>query len=164
MIRQSAASLLSLGALLLWSGCGSFAPIPEITVTTTPAATTPVVEPPPARVRGSEEKSTMLDNFTAYIVSIDGAKVGVGREGWQKPITLKPGPRKLGVVFVRGAFTAKADLPLAAISAGDYVVKFASDAQFFGQSTYCEFWIADGVTGKPIGERVRVPLTRVSAN
>lgn len=103
----------------------------------------------------------MLDNFTAYVTAIDGIPAGTGREGWKTPVSLKAGPRRLSVVFVRGVFTAKADVAFTAVSESAYVVKFASDAQFLGKSSYCEFWIADAATGQAVCERVRVALAKI---
>jgi hypothetical protein len=119
-----------------------------------------VIEPPPASITGSEEKSAMLDDFTAFIAAIDGMPLSVGRTGWQTPVSLKAGMRQIKVVFVRGVFTGEAELQLNALSERAYQLRFATDAQFLGKNSYCEFWIADTATGLPATERVRAPLQR----
>ena len=126
-----------------------------------PAPPAPVVELPPASIRGSEETSTMLDNFTVFIAAVDGEPVAAGRAGWNAALPLKAGPRRLTLAFVRGVFTAQADVQLTAASEASYEVKFASDAQLFGKNSYCEFWIVDAATGLPVTARVRTSLTRV---
>ena len=139
-------------------------------VVTAPVVTPPVVAAPavavelaPASIKGSEESSTMLDNFTAYVGAIDGAPVTAGRAGWNTPVRLKAGPRRLSLRFNRGVFAARADLELQAKSEASYQVRFASDAELFGKNSYCEFWIVDTATGQPVTERVRTVLTRVEA-
>lgn len=139
---------------LLLAGCTTTAPTP-------PA---PAVELPPASISGSEESSTMLDNFTAYVVAVDGVPVAAGRAGWSAALPLKPGPRRLSLAFARGVFTARAELTLDAVSQSSYQVKFATDAQLFGKNSYCEFWVVDQATGQPVTPRVRATLARNEAD
>jgi outer membrane biosynthesis protein TonB len=159
------------------------APAPEpmaVTPAPAPAATTapepmpapepvaapkpvPVVTAKPASITGSEESSTMFDNFTAYITAVDGQSVKAGRSGWNTALPLAAGPRRLAVAFMRGVFTAQADLTFTARPAAAYQLKFATDAQIFGKSSYCEFWIVDARTGEKVIEPTRVPLTKVEA-
>lgn len=120
----------------------------------------PVIELPPARITGSEETSTMLDNFTVFVTAVDGVNVAAGREGWNTPLTLKAGPHRLTLGFSRGVFSATADVELIAVSEASYQVRFATDAELFGKNSYCEFWIVDTVTDQPVGPRVRSALTR----
>ncbi|MFZ5494061.1 MAG: hypothetical protein ACOZE5_01830 [Verrucomicrobiota bacterium] len=146
---------LVLAALTL-TGCTTTGSLPA-----TPAAPVPALEPPPARITGSEEKSAMLDNLTVHIAAVDGVPVAAGREGWANPLSLKAGRRKLTLVFNRGVFTSRAEIEFAATSEAAYEVRFATDAQLFGKSSYCEFWIADAATGQPVTQRVRAALTRI---
>ncbi|HEX2862424.1 MAG TPA: hypothetical protein VHN79_12325 [Lacunisphaera sp.] len=143
------------------------APTPASPATPTPeapATPTPVTPPPevkPATITGFEESSAMLDSLTAYVGMVDSVPITAGRDGWDKPLTIKAGPRRVTVEFIRGVFTAKAELNLVAKSEASYQVRFATDAQLFGKNSYCEFWIVDAATGRPATERKRVPLTRV---
>ncbi len=146
-----------LAALLGLTGCTTTAPTPR------PAAPAAVIEQPPARITGSEEESTMLDNFTAYVAAVDGVPVAAGRAGWSTPVTLKAGPRRLTLAFSRGVFAARTEIEFTAASDATYRVKFATDAQFLGKNSYCEFWIEDTATGAPACVKVRVPLTRLEA-
>jgi hypothetical protein len=159
-MRRSAPSLLLILALLALTGCTTTQTAPVIAEVPASPPPPPVIELPPASITGSEEKSTMLDDFTAFIAAIDGTPVGTGRTGWQTPVLLKAGLRQLKVVFVRGVFTGVAELQLDARSEHAYQVCFATDAQFLGKNTYCEFWIVDTTTGQPATERVRATLQR----
>jgi hypothetical protein len=105
----------------------------------------------------------MLDSLTAYVAMVDGIPITAGRDGWDTPLTIKPGVRRLSVGFIRGVFTAKTDLQFIARSEGSYQVKFGTDAQLFGKNSYCEFWIVDTTTGQNATDRKRVPLTRLEA-
>jgi hypothetical protein len=102
----------------------------------------------------------MLDDFTVYVIAIDGVPVAAGRAGWSTPLPLKAGQRRLTLGFTRGVFAATADITLHAASEAAYQVRFATDAQFLGKNSYCEFWIADTATGQPVTERVRAELRR----
>ena len=171
--RLPASSLGALAAMiLLLAGCATSGG-PD-TTPATPAAPTgpaapvhapkpmpaaPVVELKPATITGSEETSTMFDNFTAYIAMIDGQAIGE-RNGWSRPLALKPGLRRLKVAFIRGVFFAQADVQINARPEAVYQLKFDTDAHVFGKNTYCEFWIEDTATGEKVLAPTRVPLSR----
>jgi hypothetical protein len=121
----------------------------------------PLVETKPASIKGSEESSAMLDSLTAYVAMVDGIPITAGWFGWYTPLIIKSGPRRLTVGFVRGVFTAQAELQFVARSEGSYQVKFDTDAQLFGKNSYCEFWIVDAASGQTATKRMRVPLTRI---
>lgn len=121
----------------------------------------PVVELPPASITGSEETSTMFDNFTVFVSAIDGVPVAGGRAGWSTSLPLKAGQRHLTLSFSRGVFAAQAEIMFKAASETAYQVKFATDAQLFGKNSYCEFWIVNVATGELVTPRVRAPLTRI---
>ena len=103
----------------------------------------------------------MFDNFTVYVSAVDGHEVAAGRTGWNDPLTIKAGPRRLTLTFVRGSFTAKTDVQLPVRPAAVYQVKFGTDAQIFGKSSYCEFWIVDAATGEKVIGPTRAPLTKI---
>jgi hypothetical protein len=133
-----------------------------------PAAAPVVATPPPAlgegapaTITGSEETSTMLDNFTAFVAEIDGVPVAAGRAGWNTSLTLKPGVRRLTLGFKRGVFSAQTIVELNVESRTAYQVRFASDAELFGKNSYCEFWIVNAATGAPVSPRIRSGLTRI---
>jgi hypothetical protein len=151
-LSRFAAGLLS-GLLL--AGC---------TTPSTPASRTtpaPAVVVIPATIRGSEETSTMLDNFTAFISALDDQPIGRGRAGWNQPITFNPGPRRLAVEFVRGAFFARTELVLDAKPGAAYELRHASDAQVYGGHTFCEFWIVELATGEKTAAPKRVALAKL---
>lgn len=102
----------------------------------------------------------MFDNYTAYIQAVDGLAVG-DRTGWNKPVTLKAGPRQLTLAFIRGVFIAHTTVQLNARPDAAYQLKFATDAHVFGKNTYCEFWIEDTATGEKVLAPTRAPLARV---
>lgn len=124
-------------------------------------AAAPVAELKPATIIGSEETSTMFDNFTAYVLAIDGQVVTAGRSGWNQPLAIKAGPHRLTIAFIRGIFTAQTDVQISAQPEAVYQLKFATDAQLFGKNSYCEFWIEDAATKQKALEPRRVPLARV---
>ncbi len=141
------------------------APVEPVTPSkpTKPSApVTPVVEAKPATIVGSEESSTMLDNLTVYITAIDGQPVTAGRQGWNTPLTIKAGVRKLKVAFNRGVFTAETELLFTARSEHAYQLLFATDAQLFGKNSYCEFWIEDMATKQKTTQPLRAPLARAA--
>jgi len=147
-------------ATVTGSGDNAAAPTPTPAPAPKPA---PVVVAKPASIVGSEETSTMFDNFTAYVTAIDGQLVDAGRAGWNTPLTLPAGPRRVAVAFMRGVFAAQADISFNARPEAAYRLKFATDAQIFGKSSYCEFWIVDTATDEKVAEPTRVPLKKVDA-
>jgi hypothetical protein len=121
----------------------------------------PVPEPVRfAHVRGSEESSMLLDNFTAYIAAVDGQPAAAGRKGWATPLEIKAGRRTLTVEFVRGVFSSRAELVLDAAPEANYEVRFTTDAQLFGHNSFCDFWILDLGTGQKATAVTKAPVTK----
>lgn len=148
---------LLIAAALSLAGCTTNSVTPK--VATTPPPPAPVIELPPASITGFEETSTMLDNFTVFVGAIDGIPVAAGRAGWNAPLTLKAGLRRLTLEFNRGVFSAKTEVQLNATSEIAYQVRFATDAQLFGKNSYCDFWIVD-TAGNEVTPRVRTNLVK----
>lgn len=146
---------------LLSGACTTIDPTPSAPPSAVPIA--PAIELPPASITGSEETSTMLDNFTVFVAAVDGVPVTAGRDGWNTAVPLKAGQRRLTLVFNRGVFASQTEIDLTATSETAYQVKFATDAQLFGKNSYCEFWVANAVTGESVTARVRAPLSRIEA-
>ena len=115
----------------------------------------------PATIRGSQETSTLLDHFTAFVSAVDGETVNASRQEWDAPVSLAPGRRVLAVEFVRGAFFARTELTLDARPGAAYELRHASDAQVYGAHTFCEFWIVDLATGGTVVPPKRVPLGKI---
>lgn len=92
----------------------------------------------------------MLDNFTAFVCTVDGKKIAAGRNGWNLPLGIDAGHRILEVEFNRGVFVARAELELEAAPNAHYELKFATDAQLFGNNSYCNFWVIDATTGQTV--------------
>ena len=170
---MSSRYIVSVAALvvLLVAGCSTTAP------TTPPAEKVPaIVAPPPkpvtpppapadvrpATIQGSEESSTLLDNFTAFVRSIDGQPVPAGRKGWKEPLELKPGSHRIGVEFVRGSFFARTDFALEAKPGAAYELRQANDAQVYGQHSFCEFSIVELKSGTKAVAAKRVELEKVA--
>lgn len=156
--QYASASLALFVPLLLLAGCvttpspGKPATPAMATAPAAPPAPTaipavPAVEAKPATITGSEESSTMFDNLTAYVTAVDGQTVAAGRQGWNTPLSLPAGLRRLTVEFSRGVFSARAGLQFTARPEAVYQLKFATDAEVFGKNSYCEFWIVDTATG-----------------
>jgi hypothetical protein len=167
MSHRHPALLVALVVLLL-AGCNTTAPTPSPAAQPEPTvpAMRPVTPPPvpvdtrPATIKGSEESSTLLDNFTAFVRSVDGQPVSAGRKGWSVPIELKPGPHRIGVEFVRGSFFARAELALEAQPAAAYELRETNDAQVYGQHSFCEFSVIELKTGRQAVPPKRVALEK----
>ena len=155
-------------ALLLLTACTTTTPPPAVTPAgpvapaTGPAPARPaapvLTDTRPATLRGSEETSTLLDNFTVFITALDDQPIGSGRKGWSQPIIFVPGKRRFAVEFIRGAFTARTELTLEAKPGAAYELRHASDAQVYGEHTFCEFWIVDLATGEKVTAPKRAEL------
>lgn len=138
----------------------AIAAVPAAPSPAAPAKAAP--ELPPATIVGSEETSTMFDNFTVYVAAVDGHPVAASRDSWNIAHRVTPGRHRLTVVFTRGVFTARTELPIDAKPGASYQVKFATDAQVFGQNSYCDFWIENTKGASEAYPRTRAPLQRVA--
>jgi hypothetical protein len=114
----------------------------------------------PATLVGSEEKSAMLDNFTAFISAVDGRDVAAGRTGWNTPVELKAGRHVLAVEFRRGVFSARAQLEVVVAAKAAYQLKFNTDAQLFGKNSFCDFWIVDLATNQPVTATIKAAVVK----
>ena len=112
-----------------------------------------------ATLIGSYEKATPIDDFTAYILAVDGKRVISGLENWDTALPIQPGSRTVTVAFKRDPLNAQADLRLQAVAGNKYQIRFSTDAYFFGADTYCDFWIIDVATNKPVTGIVRGTIT-----
>lgn len=162
-------------AALVLAGCNTTTTTPPKTERTpvTPAAPAPTAParaatPPPASadlrpatIKGSEESSTLLDNFTAFIVAVDGEPVAARRKGWNQPLSLTPGTHRLSVEFNRGSFFARTELNLEARPGAAYELRQTSDAQVYGDHSYCDFWIVDLATNEKATPSKRATLDKV---
>lgn len=127
------------------------------------ARPTPVLpKPTPASIFGSEESSALLDNFTAYLVALDDLSLPAGRAGWAQPIELTAGPHRVVVGFIRGVFSATTTLEFTAESGATYEIRQRNDAQIYGRTSSCEFWIVNKNTGERVTGVVKVPLVRTA--
>lgn len=144
--------LLALGALLFaqFAGCAGEPRIPP---------SLRYAAPPPgantATVTGSEVPSPLTHNQTAFVVSVDGKGVMMGKKGWDLPVTVEAGPRIIDVQMSRGDFVSRSYLELNAAPGGHYILKFDSDVGLLGNNTYCDFWFADAATGSPVTPKQR---------
>jgi hypothetical protein len=137
--------LTCLVGMALVSGCTTNSQIPLELQYSAPPAGIPV-----ATIRGSEEKSILLDDLTAYIVTIDGRLVMAGRRGWNTPMFLEAGYHVLNVKFASGVFTAVADFDLDAVANTNYQLRYTTDVKLLGNNSYVDFWIVDVATSKPV--------------
>jgi len=92
----------------------------------------------------------LFDNFTAFITAVDGKKITAGRNGWNLPVEIETGHRTFSVEFNRGVFRAKGRVEIDAAANAHYELKFATDAQLFGNNSYCNFWVVDAGSGKTV--------------
>ena len=136
------------------------APIPAPTAPVTAVAPTATVGR--ATITGSQEASILLDNFTAFVASIDGKKVPLGRKGWDFPLAIEAGHRVLGVEFNRGVFLSRATLEFDAAANARYELKYNTDAELFGHNSFCNFWIVDASTGKAVSTIMKASVEKAS--
>jgi hypothetical protein len=158
-------------ALLLLTACTTLTPTgspaggpvaPATGKAPTPPVAAVVTDTRPATIKGSEETSTLLDNFTVFITALDDQPIGSGRKGWNQPITFVPGKRRFAVEFIRGAFFARTEITLEAKSGAAYELRHASDAQVYGEHTFCEFWVVDLATGEKVTPPRRTGLGKLT--
>lgn len=103
-----------------------------------------------ATLVGFNEKRLLIDDLTAFVLAVDGKRVISGRHGWSTPLPLRPGLRTITVAFQRSPLTAQTDLKLKVVASGQYQIQFSTDAFFFRTGSYCDFWIIDTATQKPV--------------
>jgi hypothetical protein len=115
--------------------------------------------PESSTIVGSQEDSSWADNFTAFILAVDGKRVMAGRKGWNEPLRISKGDHRITATFMRGVYTASANVQLNAMAGAAYELKYVTDVGLDGNNTYCDFWIADSSTGKPVTEIVRGPVS-----
>jgi len=144
MIKRMLITVCCVAAAFI-SGCATAPQIPpELQYSPPPAGVTV------AKIKGSEEKSALLDNLTAFILSVDGKRVMAGRKGWDSPLSIEAGHHSFGLEFNRGVFVARAEFELDAVAGAVYEVKYATDVGFTGNNSYVDFWIIDTSTGKAV--------------
>lgn len=102
-----------------------------------------------ATLVGSREKGRYSDS-TAYVLAVDGKLATLGPRGWSIALPIQPGLRNISVAFQGGGFNTQVDLQLKAVAGGKYQIQFSTDVQLFGGNTYCDFWIIDIATQKPV--------------
>jgi hypothetical protein len=167
-------SLASAWVLVFFiSGCATVPPATPPAPTPVPVPAPPPVPPPApkarptperaagaAKIKGSEESSMLLDDFTSFVSAVDGVPVAAGRKGWSTPLEIKAGRRILTVEFVRGVFSARANLKLEAAAGANYEVRFTTDAQLFGHNSFCDFWVVDLGTGKTVCAVTKAPVRK----
>lgn len=146
--------LASVAAIVAIAGCAT--PVPQVPpeLQYRPPATAAEA----GTIKGSQVDSAWADDFTVFIVGIDGKRVMTGRKGWNTPLPLAAGTRKILVEFNRGVFVANAvlDVPVAA---GDALeLKHATDAGVYQNNSYCDFWVVDMKSGKAVTDVVRGAL------
>jgi len=113
-----------------------------------------------ATIVGAEEKSLLLDNFTAFVAAVNGRPVVGGRSNWDKQVTLPAGHCRLTAGFIRGNFHAQAELEFEAKADTSYQLQFKTDAELFGKNSFCDFWIVDLATGQPVTGKIQVTVTK----
>ena len=69
-----------------------------------------------ATLVGSQEKSPLLNDFTTYVLAVDGKRVMSGTQGWSTPLPIQPGLRNITVAFQGGGFNTQVDLQLQALA------------------------------------------------
>jgi hypothetical protein len=104
-----------------------------------------------ATLIGLKQKGALPDDErTAYVLAIDGKRVMSGHRGWNTALPIQPGQRSITVAFQGGSFHTQVDLQMLAVAGGNYQIQFSTDVQLFGANTYCDLWIINIATQKPV--------------
>lgn len=149
---------------MLLGGCSALPSIPELQyiVPTGQQGTL-------ATLVGSQvERGLFFSNRTTHVFAVDNKRVMSDEEGWSKALTIQPGMRNVTVSYgTEGSYIwgwggarslTKVDLQLQAVAGGSYQVQSSCEIPFlmvFGEGLYCDFWIKDIVTQKPVTGIVR---------
>ena len=153
-MKFTAMMALVLSSAMFLAGCATApAPLPSELQYQGPAASEDV-----ASIMGSQEASSWADDYTAFIQGVDGKIVMSGRKGWNTPLTLTPGTHSLLVQLQRGSYRSSAVLQVPAASGAKLVLKYSTDLAMYGTNSYCDFWVADSATDKPVSTVVRGPI------
>ena len=131
--------------LLLLTACATTPKIPPDLVYNPPAHDTAST----ATIVGSQKEIVFLDDFTAYVVTVDGKRVLAERKGWNQELVVRSGMRNIDVVFERGSFSAQSKLDFEALAGHRYQLKFDSDVGVVGKNSRCDFWVIDAENGEP---------------
>jgi hypothetical protein len=146
----------------------STTPAPAVIPAPASTSVTPAITPPPtvvvrhATILGSQESSILLDNYTAFVATVDGKKIEAGRRGWNIPLEIETGRRVLEVEFNRGVFFAKGRLEFDAAVDARYELKYATDAELFGHNSYCNFWVVDTRNGQTVSMVSKASVQKVA--
>jgi hypothetical protein len=103
-----------------------------------------------ATLVGSREEGIYEEPTTVYVLTVDGKRVMSGPHGWHTALPIEPGPHTIAVAFQSGSFHTQVDLQMEAVAGSKYQIKFSTDAKPFGTITYCDLWIIDIITQKPV--------------
>lgn len=104
-----------------------------------------------ATLIGSKQQGALPnDELTAYVLAVDGKRVMSGLRGWNSALLIQPGQHSVTVAFQGGAFHTQVDLQMQASPGGKYQIQFSTDVQTFGANTFCDLWIIDTATQKPV--------------
>jgi hypothetical protein len=104
---------------------------------------------------GSQENMALLDDFTAFVIGVDGKRVMVGRKGWNVPLALMPGNRRLVLEFNHGIFVSNAVMNVPVTLGDSLELRYSTDVAVYGKNSYCDFWVIDSKSGKVVTDIVR---------
>ena len=103
-----------------------------------------------ATIKGTEKPSTFFDNFTAFLLAIDGKRVMAGRKGWNVPLVIAAGHHTITTEFNRSVYVARTEIDFDAAKGTAYEVRFEGDVALYAGHTYVDFWIVNIASGKPV--------------
>jgi hypothetical protein len=140
-----------LASLILISGCATPpAPLPPELQYQSPASNSDH-----GLILGSQENISYADDFTAFVAGVDGKIVVAGRKGWNDPLALNPGNRRLLVQFNRGVFVSNAVVNLSVAAGESFRLMYSTDVAMYGNNSYCDFWVVETKSGKAVSDVVR---------
>lgn len=109
-------------------------------------------------IRGNivDSKVPLFDNENSYVYAIDGKRVMSVKKDWGSAIAILPGNRTITAGFEQGVYMAYAKIDLSVAAGQTYQVHSSCNTRGLGAGfSYCDFWIVDDVTQKPVSEIAR---------
>ena len=104
-----------------------------------------------------DDKVPLFDDDNTYVYAVDGQKVMLEKDHWDKPVYVLPGERAITLGFEKGAHMVFAKVSMLVAESKQYKAVSACKTGFIGNYEYCDFWIVDVSTGRAASEVTRGP-------
>jgi len=113
-----------------------------------------------ATLAGTQRHSAVLDDYTAFVSSVDGKCVMSGRAGWNDALPIAAGAHRITIHFVQGLSEAYVKLPLQAEAGHAYKIGYLDGGgTILGPGSYMDFWIDDLQSNQHVSPAIRSAVT-----